>query len=156
VESYVERAVTLGRDAARRASERARVDAHRRAGLKLDDTVEFAARLMPLMDRLLSDWSRRTEALRALAPAAQAQRIAALMPIASGELGLFTDRDLVTQVIVPYLRHGGSRRLIDVGACVGAMSLPFLAEGWQGVLFEPDPRCHATLAALAEKHPGQI
>ena len=154
--SYVERAVALGRDAARRAAERARVDAHRRAGLKLDDTVEFAARLMPLFDRLLSDWNKHAETLGTLTPAALAQRIAALVPTAAGELGCFTDGDLVTQVIVPYLRSGGSRRLIDVGACLGAMSMPFLAEGWQAVLFEPDQRCHPTLAALAEKHPGQV
>src|SRR5262249_34617446 len=52
--------------------------------------------------------------------------------------------------------NGGSRRSIDVGACVGAMSRPFLAEGWQVVMFEPDQRCHPTLAALAEAHPGQV
>jgi FkbM family methyltransferase len=36
------------------------------------------------------------------------------------------------------------------------MSKPFLAEGWQTVMFEPDTRCHPTLAALTEAHPGQV
>jgi FkbM family methyltransferase len=153
---YVARAVELGRDAQRRAAERARVEAHRRGGLKLDDTAEFADRVMQLFDRLLSDWSSRVEALQAQSPAMLAQRISTLVPGAAAELGVFTDRDLVVQVVQPYLRGDGSRRLIDVGACVGAISMPFLAENWQAVLFEPDQRCHARLAALAESHPGQI
>jgi FkbM family methyltransferase len=154
--SYVERAVELGRDAARRATERARVQRARDAGLALIDTAGFAAKLMPVLDSLLSDWDARVEALRALPPPALAQRVTALVPEAAAERRAFTDRDLVVEVVLPYLRAGGSRRLLDVGACVGAMSSPFLAEGWQTVMFEPDPRCHPTLAALAEKHPGQV
>jgi FkbM family methyltransferase len=154
--SYVERAVALGRDAARRIAERARADRCRRAGLRLTDTAAYGAMLMTTLDGIVSDWNTRVGALHALTPDALAQRIAALVPEAAEELGLFADRDLVLQVVLPYLRHGGSRRLIDVGACVGAMSEPFLAEGWQTVMFEPDQRCHPTLAALAEKHPGQV
>jgi FkbM family methyltransferase len=153
---YVDRAVALGRDAARRRAERARAEDSRRDGLKLSDTAGFAAKLMPVLDRLCADWNARVEALHALGPAAQAQRVAALVPEAAAEQRGFSDRDLVVQVVLPYLRAGGSRRLIDVGACVGALSGPFLAEGWQTVMFEPDPRCHPTLAALAEGHPGQV
>jgi FkbM family methyltransferase len=154
--SYVDRAVALGRDAARRSAERARVAHARAAGLKLIDTAGFAAKLMPVLDSLFADWNERVEALHAPAPAAQAQRVAALVPDVAAEQRAFTDRDLVVQVVLPYLRAGGSRRLLDIGACVGAMSSPFLAEGWQAVMFEPDPRCHATLAALAAAHPGQV
>jgi FkbM family methyltransferase len=111
---------------------------------------------MPVLDSLVADWNARVGALRALTPAAQAQRVAALVPEAAAERRAFTDRDLVVEVVLPYLRAGGSRRLLDVGACVGAMSSPFLAEGWQTVMFEPDPRCHPTLAALADKHAGQV
>jgi FkbM family methyltransferase len=154
--SYVDRAVELGRDAARRGAERARVERARDAGLKLTDTAGFAAKVMPVLDSLVADWNARVGALRALTPAAQAQRVAALVPEAAAERRAFTDRDLVVEVVLPYLRAGGSRRLLDVGACVGAMSSPFLAEGWQTVMFEPDPRCHPTLAALADKHAGQV
>jgi FkbM family methyltransferase len=153
---YVDRAVELGRDATRRGVERARLARARIAGLKLIDTAGFAAKLMPVLDSLFADWNARVEALRALAPAALAQRLAALVPEVATERHAFTDRDLVEEVVLPYLRAGGSRRLLDVGACVGVMSAPFLAEGWQTVMFEPDPRCHPTLAALADKHPGQV
>src|SRR5262249_56758727 len=112
-------------------------------------------KLMPLFDRMVSDWNGRVEALHAQSPAALEQRIAALVPEAAEEPGSFTDRDLVLQVVLPYLRNGGSRRLLDVGACIGAMSRPFLAEGWQTVMFEPDQRCHAALASIAAAHPGQ-
>jgi FkbM family methyltransferase len=154
--AYVERAVALGRDAARRAAERAQLARAREAGLKLIDTAGFAAKLMPVLDTLLSDWDARVAALHALTPAALAQRVAAFVPEVAAERAAFTDRDLVVEVVLPYLRAGGSRRLIDIGACVGAMSSPFLAEGWQTVMFEPDPRCHPTLAALADRHPGQV
>jgi FkbM family methyltransferase len=111
---------------------------------------------MPLFDRMAADWNDHVAALHAPDHAALPQRIAALVPAAIEALGPFTDRDLVLQVVLPYLRNGGSRRLLDVGACVGAMSRPFLAEGWQTVMFEPDPRCHSSLAALAETYPGQV
>jgi FkbM family methyltransferase len=153
---YVERAVELGCETARRAAERERLERIRQSGLKLIDTARFAAMLMPALDGMLSDWEKRVEALRSLDPAALAQRVAALVPDAAEALGPFGDRDLVLQVVLPYLRSGGSRRMIDVGACVGAMSRPFLQEGWQTVMFEPDQRCHPTLAALAEAHPGQV
>ncbi len=154
-ESYIARAVELAGDPAKRAAERDRAIRVRDAGLKLVDTVHYAAMLMPLFDRMVCDWNHRVEAVRAMPPDALAQRIAALVPQAAEELGLFSDRDLVLQIVLPYLRGGGSRRLLDIGACVGAMSRPFLAEGWQTVMFEPDQRCHATLAAIAEAHPGQ-
>ncbi len=154
--SYVERAVELGRDATRRAAERARVELHRNSGLKLADTTGFAAKLMPVLDGLCSDWDARVGALHALPPTTLAQRIAALVPEAAAQRRTFIDRDLIVEVVLPYLRAGGSRRLLDIGACVGAMSKPFLAEGWQTVMFEPDPRCHPTLAGLAASYPGQV
>src|SRR5262249_23297336 len=78
--SYVERAVELGRDAARRGAERARAERHRKAGLKLADTAGFAAKLMPVLDKLVSDWDARVDALHALPAAALAKRVAALVP----------------------------------------------------------------------------
>jgi FkbM family methyltransferase len=155
-EAYVRRAVELARAPDRRAAERQRAMRIRDAGLRLVDTAPYAAMLMPLFERMVSDWNGRVEALRAQEPAGLARRIAALVPETAEQLRSFTDRDLVLQVVLPYLRNGGSRRLLDVGACVGAMSRPFLAEGWQTVMFEPDQRCHATLAAIAEAHPGQV
>jgi FkbM family methyltransferase len=155
-ESYLKRAVELASDPEKRAAERDRAMRIRDAGLKLVDTAQYAAMLMPLFDRMAADWNERVEVLHAPEPAASAQRIAALVPWAAEKLGSFTDRDLVLQVVLPYLRNGHSRRLLDIGACVGAMSRPFLAEGWQAVMFEPDPRCHPSLVALAETYPGQV
>jgi FkbM family methyltransferase len=155
-EAYLKRAVELARDPARRGAERDRGMRIRDAGMKLVDTAHYAARLMPLFDRMVADWNGRVEALQAQEPAALARRVAALVPEAAEELGCFTDRDLVLQIVLPYLRDGGSRRLLDIGACVGAMSRPFLAEGWQTVMFEPDQRCHPALASIAEAHPGQV
>jgi FkbM family methyltransferase len=154
--SYVNRALELGRDVRKRTAERERLAQARERGLKLVDTTRYASMLMTSFDEILADWNERVEALHALAPSELAQRIAALVPQAAEELGVFADRDLVLQVVLPYLRSGGSRRLLDIGACVGAMSRPFLAEGWQTVMFEPDQRCHATLAAIAEAYPGQV
>jgi FkbM family methyltransferase len=36
------------------------------------------------------------------------------------------------------------------------MARPFLDEGWQAVMFEPDERCHPTLGALVDAYPGQL
>ena len=111
--------------------------------------------MMRTYDRIVADWNTRVAAMHAMETGALMQRISVLASEAANRGGIFTDRDLVLQVVLPYLRSGGSRRLIDVGACVGDMSKPFLDEGWQAVLFEPDERCHPQLAALLEAHSGQ-
>jgi FkbM family methyltransferase len=153
---YVNRAIKLARDPGLRTSERDRIERIRGAGLKLLDTAPYAVMQMNAYDRIIADWNAGVEALHTLDAGALAQRISALASQKARRGGVFTDRDLVLQVVLPYLRNGGTRRLIEVGAFTGGMSKPFLQEGWQAVLFEADERCHKPLAALVETHRGRV
>ena len=152
--SYVQAAIAWGNDPAKRQTERQRLARVREAGFRLSDTAAYAAKLMPALDGVVSDWNARVDALHTLEPAELAQRITALSSVATERLPSFTDQDLLVGVVLPYLRSGGSRRLIDVGACMGAMAKPFLAEGWQAAMFEPDERCHQMLTDLVNAYPN--
>lgn len=138
--SYVARAIAWGRDAKARAVEHARVAAVTAAGLKLCDTAAYAAKLMPVLDAEFAAWNRRVSARN--------ETIGAAPKLT------FTDQNLAETIVLPYLR--GGKRMIDVGACMGAMARPFLMEGWQVTMFEPDARCHEKLTALATAHNGRL
>jgi FkbM family methyltransferase len=153
--AYVRDAVELGLDPEKRNAERSKLEKARETGFNLSDTAAFAARLMPALDGILSDWDRRVETVRATDPDRLAQQVSTLAATAAERLTFFADTDLIRRIVLPYLRGGGSRRLIDVGACMGAMTKPFLDEGWQSVMFEPDERCRPHLAALVGGYPGQ-
>jgi FkbM family methyltransferase len=154
--SYAARAIALARDRALRGRDRQRLNRIRHAGLKLSDTASCAASLMKTFDCVVADWDAGVKALRAIDSDELKQRISARASEAASRGGIFTDRDLILKVVLPYLRRGGTRRLIDVGACTGGMTKPFLEEGWQAVMFEPDGRCHQHLAALLDAHRGQV
>ncbi len=153
--SYVQAAVELGLNPQKRDAERERLAQARATRWRLGDTAGYAAKLMPAFDGLLSDWNERVYETRAIDGAQLNYRIAMI----AGEIGKripsFTDQNLVVSLVLPYLREGGSKRLIDVGACMGAMTKPFLDEGWQAVMFEPDSRCHAQLTALVNVNVGR-
>jgi FkbM family methyltransferase len=155
-QAYVERAVELGGDAAKRREARERLARAREAGFPLTDTASYAAKLMPAFDRMFVDWNRNVEQARAEAPGRLAERIAQFSVEVGERMSSFTDVDLVVSIVLPYLRAGGSRRMIDVGACVGTIARPFVEEGWQVVMFEPDPRCQQQLAALVAAHAGKV
>jgi FkbM family methyltransferase len=152
--SYVQAAVAWGNDPEKRQAERQRLSLAREAGFRLSDTAAYAAKLMPALDGVVSDWNTHVDALHAQEPTQLARRIAALSSAAAEWLLSFTDQDLLVGIVLPYLRSGGSRRLIDVGACMGIMTKPFLAEGWQAAMFEPDERCHQTLTDLVNAYPN--
>jgi FkbM family methyltransferase len=152
--AYVRNAVALARDPQKRQEDRERLAQVRKSGFTLGDTADYAVRFMAALDVLVSDWNTRVDALHALEPVELARRIAALSSAATERLPSFTDHDLLVGVVLPYLRGGGSRRLIDVGACMGMMTKPFLAEGWQAAMFEPDERCHQMLADLVNAYPN--
>jgi FkbM family methyltransferase len=154
--SYAQHAIDLARNPDLRRRERERLNGLNRTGLRFTDTAPFAAMMMRTYDRAVTDWNAHAEALHAIEPDALAQKISALASDTASKNGLFTDRDLVLQVVLPYLRNGGTRRLIEVGAFVGGMTKPFLQEGWQAVAFEPDQRCQQHLADLVKAHPGQV
>jgi FkbM family methyltransferase len=155
-QSYAERAIELARNPDLRAKERERLDRIRRTGIRLSDTAAYAPMMMRTYDRIVADWNKRVQTLRATDSDELAKEISALASERAKRGDLFTDRDLVAQVVLPYLRNGGTKRLIEIGAFMGDVSKPFLQEGWQGVMFEPDERCQQQLAALAEAHPGQL
>ena len=155
-ETYERLAVTWGRDPEKRQVERQRLASAREAGFRLTDTVAYAAKLMPTLDAVLSDWNRRIEVAHNEKPAPLNQRIAELAREVGKRQSSFTDQNLVETIVLPYLRGSGSQRLLDVGACLGLMSKPFLEEGWQAILFEPDERCHQQLAALVKTHTNRV
>jgi FkbM family methyltransferase len=152
---YLERAVGLGSDPALRRNERECLAQVREAGFRLTDTTSYAAKLMPILDGMLLEWNRNVEAKRGEEPACLAERIAELSVKVGVRMSSFTDLDLVVSIVLPYLRPARGRCMIDVGACVGAITKPFLEEGWRAVLFEPDPRCQQQLAALVTAHSGK-
>jgi FkbM family methyltransferase len=154
-EAYLRRAVELGSSAAKRQDARERLARARKACFPLTDTASYAAKLTAVFDRMFIDWNRNVAQTRAQAPGVLAERITELSVTLGERMSSFADLDLVASILLPYLRTGGSRRMIDVGACIGAVAKPFLEEGWQAVMFEPDPRCRQQLAALAAAHAGR-
>jgi FkbM family methyltransferase len=154
-ESYLERAVELGSSATKREASRERLARARKAGFPLTDTTSYAVKLTGAFDRMFAAWDRNVEQARAQPPGLMAERIAELSLAVGERMSSFTDLDLVASLLLPYLRTGGTRRMIDVGACVGAVAKPFLEEGWQAAMFEPDPRCRQQLTALAAAHAGR-
>jgi len=151
-EGYVKRAVELGSSAAKREEARERLARARAAGLPLTDTASYAEKLMPVIDRIFAGWDRSVERARTQTPEHLVERIAELSAAVGGRMSSFTDVDLVASIVLPYLRTAGTRCMIDVGACMGTMARPFLAEGWRVVMFEPDPRCRQQLTALTAAH----
>lgn len=152
--SYVRAAVELGRNPEKRRAERDRLARSRQTGFPLSDTAAYAAKMMPVFDRVISEWNTKAAALTGADDSTLKRRIESLSREVGKRIPSFTDQSLVSAMALPCLRSGGSRRLIDIGACLGAMTKPFLGEGWQAVMFEPDERCHPQLTALAQAHPG--
>jgi FkbM family methyltransferase len=74
--------------------------------------------------------------------------------------GALNDVELGRQILLPYFeclpQQEGGRRMIDVGACVGQMSEPFLASGWKAELFEPDSACEQALQALGAQYGDRL
>jgi FkbM family methyltransferase len=154
-EAYLNRAVELGSSATKRQEARERLAHTRAAGFPLTDTTSYAKKLTTAFDRMFVDWNRNIEHARTQTPGRLVARIAQLSAEVGERMSSFTDVELVASIVLPYLRAGGSRCMIDLGACMGAVAKPFLEEGWRVVMFEPDPRCREQLAALSAAHPGR-
>ncbi|HXQ10024.1 MAG TPA: FkbM family methyltransferase [Caulobacteraceae bacterium] len=162
--AYVERAVRLFEDPAFREAEAARVRAAAQSGLKCLDGAGYAASVMGLcadaIDALTLDAKRMlgmdAEALRKLALTAAGEALVDPPPA----LRRLLDLDIVTQLLVPYVRTlaaagGAHGRTLDVGACVGALSTPFLEAGFAVDMFDADPGCAAPLKAVEQRFPGR-
>ncbi len=148
---YVSRAVSLAND----PGERRRIREHL---LKLKqaevpvyyDTALFSSRVGAALERLHERHQRRYREIAA-APAllrASIEQSACSLIGERTDLNALTDIGIVRLLIGPYFQSlpaAGPRRVLDVGACHGAMSEPLLAQGWHADLFEPDPAAREVL-----------
>lgn len=153
-ETYEQLAVKLAKDPAWRSSIRDKL-LKARQGASLPpyfDTVDFSNKVGEALEDLFHAYSfhyitlqeRGSDDLRA-----QLQQVADELVGRNRELEGLTDLWIAQYLIMPFLRNaernGRPPLLIDVGACHGQMSLPFIAEGWHAVLFEPDPDARSTM-----------
>jgi FkbM family methyltransferase len=155
-EAYVERAVALARDATLRKQASSRIQERLTPHNPILDT-ETASRNMA---GALRDMAARHEAAAAAlarqSPSAlrgAIERLAeSLSRRANPWFSALTDLELGRQILQPYFQflpvEERTRHMIDVGACLGQVSEPFLASGWTADLFEPDSACEPHLRAL--------
>lgn len=157
-ESYIDTVVSLGTDPAkRRWATETLSRAKSQDPAPWADTAGFSRRVGATLERLITEHSehyRRLELMRSEQLAASLQRQADLCRQRSPGLILLTDSALVSSLVMPYFESLGTdcaKRLLDVGACYGSISAPFLAAGWTAELFEPDP--HASAIARTKLQP---
>ncbi len=153
-EDYIGRAVKLGTNPELRAKYKAEIDALGASKIPTTDTAAFSAKILAGIDALRRDWSVLAERIGQLAPDDLTASILALSKYAADRLGGWGDLDMLSAIVVPYLRGHGPGLMIDVGACTGYMSAPFLQIGWRAVMFEPDSRAHVALEKLIAAFPG--
>jgi FkbM family methyltransferase len=68
-----------------------------------------------------------------------------------------TDLEIMRLFAVPFLRDAcPAGHALDVGACLGEMSLDLLAAGWTVDMFEPDAACRPALAELSQKYGARV
>lgn len=116
------------------------------------DTAVFSKRVGDALLRLQKQHCERYDTIARLGVAERRDRLRTLAQSQAGksiELNQLTDTGIVNILIDPFFRSLGAttspRRVVDIGACLGAMSLPLIQHGWQAELFEPDPDARATL-----------
>jgi hypothetical protein len=138
--AYIARAIRLGSDPDFLAEEATRLVLTTADLPPFADTNAYAEKLAPALNGLIEAWDARSAALHALPPAKQLERIAQL----GGRLGRaradFTGRDILEEIVLPYLRHAGRRHFIHVGRDFDAKGKALLEDGWMGALFGPDGR----------------
>lgn len=163
-ESYVARAVRLAEDVTFRREERARVVAASKPIAPAMRTLPYAAAFTGFCVDAVSHRRRYVDGLKQTSPANLCEAVttaaAALSAAGNHAFRRLTDLRIVTQLLVPYAksRAGEGRaigRIVDVGACVGEASLPFLNAGFTVEMFEPDPECGQRLTALCARFPGR-
>jgi len=152
-DEYVTAAVAMATDVSER--ERIRDRLLSLAGQKPPvyfDTALFSRRLGDVLLRLQKRRREHYEGIARLPVAERRDRLRTLAHSLVGknfELSQLTDTGIVDILIDPFFRSLGAttmpRRVVDVGACVGAMSLQLIQRGWQAELFEPDPDARSDL-----------
>jgi len=116
------------------------------------DTALFSERVGHALLRLQKQHWERYERIARLSVAKRRDKLRILARSVVGknfELNQLTDTGIVNILIDPFFRSLGTtatpRRVVDVGACVGAMSHPLIQRGWEAELFEPDPDARSSL-----------
>lgn len=159
--AYEEKAVQLARDPISRQRIRDRLLQLQRCDAPPPylDTRAFSAKVGDALDGLFQEYMRRADRLRKMDGAAlrlRGMELAAQLVGTHAALDKLGDEWIVRHLALPYLqsldRGGRAPLLIDVGACYGALSMPFLAVGWSAVLFEPDPDARQVLEANLAPH----
>ncbi len=162
-QSYVERAVALGKSAELRKRERARIQGAVSPRNPVFDS-ETGSRNM---EAAFVDMAARSEALDAALLRQSPARLREAVTRIAGDLARegnawfrgLSDTELIRLLAVPYFQSrpedGAARRMLDVGACVGQTAAPFLEMGWKADLFEPDPACRDALASLESHYAGR-
>jgi FkbM family methyltransferase len=146
-EQYLVTAERLATDPAERQRVRSILqEAARRPVPPWLDTAAFSQRVGAALEQVVA---RQRARYAGLATMPRQELLAQLQVWADeavprrADLRLLTDNALVASLVLPYFESLGEtcgRRMIDVGACYGTMSTPFLAAGWSADLFEPDPQ----------------
>jgi FkbM family methyltransferase len=156
-QAYIARAIALAKSPDLRKREQERIRAATTPRNPIFDS-ETGSRNM---EAACVDMAARADALEKALMRQPAERLRTALEQLGAELArdgnawfrALNDVELVRLLVVPYFQSlaedGRTRRMIDVGACVGQMAAPFLEMGWHADLFEPDPGCRQALADLA-------
>jgi FkbM family methyltransferase len=161
-EEYEEIAVRLAEDSPWRQSLAARLKAAHAADERpYLDTRSLSQRVGRGLEELHAKYETHYAQLSALPFEELMQATARLLPPGPDlEPGLasFNDVAIVHNLVEPFFRGRTEPRetrcMLDVGACFGQMALPFLAQGWEVHLFEPDPECRRVLGENVAEHAG--
>lgn len=170
-EAYINRTVRLLQDDQFRAQEAARVQAVRNDGLPFFDTATYGQRLGDVLRDALAVRRQKDQDLLNQPIDRLHEYLVELVQILTRDHNPFfaglRDDQLMQVMIAGYFANKPDnttgympkympKYMIDVGACLGAMAAPLLAQGWQADLFEPDPNCAGTLNKLRLTHHGQV
>lgn len=161
-QAYVDKAIALANDPEERRRIREHLQALKQAEVPVYyDTKLFSTRVGTALEKLYTRHEQRQIQLSTDgATLRSAVEEAARKLISAGkELNALTDIGIVRHLIDPYFQSAHTdrpRRMLDVGACHGAMAAPLLARGWKVDLFEPDPGAREVLQRNLQPYAAQI
>ncbi len=148
-EAYRDRAIQLGLDRELRAQVRAQLEAALARGNPVLDTRSLATRVSGALVKLAAEQPAREATRRQGRAASLRSALQALGPaLARARVRTMRDVEIAERLVLRTFRAAGrTPHLVDVGACLGELAVPFLDQGWTADLFEPDPACVPRLAA---------
>ncbi|MBI1245269.1 MAG: FkbM family methyltransferase [Alphaproteobacteria bacterium] len=151
-DEYLAKAAALARDTVARRMATERVRAAMRPTLPYFDVATAGRKFADAAISLVEARVGRMARLRASSTDQLVGTIARLAAELAGTplLRGLTDTEILHLFVLPYLRDAcPAGHAIDVGACVGEMSIELLEAGWTADLFEPDPACAPAMARIA-------